>query len=112
MVDRQGRLIEAAGRRAAGATLSVDALVPFGHWITPPGGTRRYDTRFFLAVAPPDQVASPDGHEAVAAGWHRPADLLDAATAGEITLILPTQRSLEAIVDARTVADIVAGAAA
>src|SRR4051794_36778901 len=30
-------------------TLAVDLLLPFGHWITPIGPPRRFDTRFFVA---------------------------------------------------------------
>src|SRR5207244_4302156 len=81
--------------------LAVDRLVPFSHWITPPGPPRRFDTRFFVAPAPAGQEASPDDREATDARWARPADLLDAFGRGEIDLILPTQRSLEALADHR-----------
>jgi 8-oxo-dGTP pyrophosphatase MutT (NUDIX family) len=78
-------------------TLTVDELVPFSHWITPQGPPRRFDTRFFVAHAPPGQDATPDDFEATEARWARPADLLDAFGRGDIDLILPTQRSLEAL---------------
>src|SRR5215472_11930509 len=42
-------------------TLATDQLVPFAHWITPVDQPKRYDTRFFLAPAPPGQMAQHDG---------------------------------------------------
>src|SRR5919199_6804734 len=50
----------------AGLTLAEPAaLVPFARWITPPEVTVRFDTYFFLAVAPEGQEAKPDGQETV-----------------------------------------------
>ena len=49
------RVTAASARRCASAeslTLAVDLLMPFGHWITPIGPPRRFDTRFFVAAAP------------------------------------------------------------
>ena len=40
---------------AHGLTLATDRVHYFAHWITPQGAPRRYDTRFFVAAAPPDQ---------------------------------------------------------
>ena len=93
----------------AAVELAVDRLVPFGHWITPPGSPRRFDTRFFVTPAPPGQVPSHDRRETTAHGWHRPADVLSAHERGELDLILPTQRTLELIADARDVGGVLAG---
>jgi 8-oxo-dGTP pyrophosphatase MutT (NUDIX family) len=79
--------------------LAVDQLLPFGHWVTPPGGPRRFDTRFFITRAPLDQEAMHDEHETTESGWFRPADVLAAHARGEVELILPTKRTLEAIAD-------------
>ena len=53
-------------------TLAVDLLLPFGHWITPIGPPRRFDTRFFVAPAPPGQDPSHDGWETTEGVWMRP----------------------------------------
>lgn len=76
-------------------TLAIDRLVLFGHWITPPGAPRRFDTRFFVARAPDRQEATPDGNETTSGVWTRPADMLAANDAGAVELILPTRHSLE-----------------
>src|SRR3981189_3259243 len=35
--------------------IPADALAYYGHWITAPGRSRRFDTRFFVALAPEGQ---------------------------------------------------------
>jgi 8-oxo-dGTP pyrophosphatase MutT (NUDIX family) len=68
------RLCDSRGWR-----LAVDRLAYFSHWLTPPGMPRRFDTRFFVALAPTAQSARPDGRETVEHLWLRPAEALDAA---------------------------------
>ena len=92
-----------------GLMLAVDRLVRFGHWITPKGAPRRFDTRFFAARAPDHQTASPDEVETTSGLWARPADVLDANDKGELELILPTRRSLEALAKYERVDDALAG---
>jgi 8-oxo-dGTP pyrophosphatase MutT (NUDIX family) len=92
-----------------GLMLAVDRLVPFGHWITPKGAPRRFDTRFFAAAAPEHQTASSDEIETTSGLWARPVDVLAANDRGEIELILPTRRSLEALAKHRRVDDALAG---
>jgi 8-oxo-dGTP pyrophosphatase MutT (NUDIX family) len=81
--------------------LYVDAttLRYLAHWVTPVGPPRRYDTRFFVARAPADQVAAHDEGETVAHRWLRPYDALEAHRRGEFEMIFPTIRNLEALVD-------------
>jgi hypothetical protein len=86
--------------------------VLFGHWITPEGAPRRFDTRFFAARAPERQDASPDGRETTSGVWTRPADMLTAADAGEVELILPTRHSLEQLASFADVDDALKGLAA
>ena len=59
-------------------TLPLDQLAYLGHWVTPPGPPRRFDTRFFVAVAPPQQQAGHDGGETIAHHWISPAQALAA----------------------------------
>jgi hypothetical protein len=77
--------------------LAVGDMHYFGHWITPEGAPRRYDTRFFLTAAPPNQTPLHDDHEVIANEWLRPADGLARVAAGELTMMPPTIASLKAI---------------
>lgn len=87
--------------------LATDELHVFSHWITPPGGPRRYDTWFFVAAAP-DGEYTHDDTELIASEWVRPAEAVAAADRGEIDLIFPTRRNLEALVRFATAADVLA----
>jgi 8-oxo-dGTP pyrophosphatase MutT (NUDIX family) len=77
--------------------LDVSSLWYFAHWITPVGPPRRYDTRFFVASAPPDQIPVHDDKELVANTWVTPTEALERHRLGEMQLILPTIKNLEAI---------------
>jgi 8-oxo-dGTP pyrophosphatase MutT (NUDIX family) len=77
--------------------LSVGDIHYFAHWITPRGAPRRYDTRFFVAAAPPGQIAAHDAGETIAEVWITPQDALARHRAGEIEIIFPTIRNLQAI---------------
>jgi 8-oxo-dGTP pyrophosphatase MutT (NUDIX family) len=85
MMEREGLLLDLRG------------LEYVAHWVTPVGPPRRFDTRFFVALAPPGQVATHDAGETVADQWIRPVDALDAHARGELEMIFPTIRNLEAI---------------
>lgn len=82
-----------------GLRLDLTALEYFAHWVTPVGPPRRYDTRFFVALAPHHQVAAHDAGETIADEWVRPHDALHRHRAGELEMIFPTIRNLEAIAD-------------
>ena len=72
---------------------AVDRLVPFAHWITPVFLPKRFDTRFFLALAPPGQALAHDGREAVDSIWISPRDAL-AERGKRFKLLFPTERNL------------------
>lgn len=95
-----------------GIALALDRVHYFAHWVTPQGAPRRYDTRFFVAEAPPGQDAAHDEGETVASAWLRPAEALDRFRAGEIELIFPTIRTLQAIGRFATAGELVGAAAA
>jgi 8-oxo-dGTP pyrophosphatase MutT (NUDIX family) len=83
----------------------------FARWITPKGAPRRYDTRFFVAAAPPGQIAAHDAGETIADVWISPADALAQHREGDIELIFPTIRNLQAIGRFATSAALLAAAA-
>jgi 8-oxo-dGTP pyrophosphatase MutT (NUDIX family) len=74
-----------------------DALVPFSRWITPEAVKTRYDTRFFLALAPAHSAPKPDGNEIVEIGWFEPQVALDRHRTGEMELVFPTIKTLEVL---------------
>jgi 8-oxo-dGTP pyrophosphatase MutT (NUDIX family) len=75
--------------------LACDTLVHFAHWITPEMMPKRFDTHFYLAMAPADHVALHDGYESVDSVWISAKDAIDEAAAGTKTVIFPTLRNLE-----------------
>jgi 8-oxo-dGTP pyrophosphatase MutT (NUDIX family) len=85
--------------------LATDLMVPYAHWITPTFAPRRFDTWFFLAEAPEDQVALHDGSESVDSVWIQPQVALAEATGGKRTLVHATTKNLELLAEARTVAE-------
>jgi len=110
-IDSGGRgLVDVC--REESLRLAVDAIHYFAHWITPRGAPLRYDTRFFVAVAPPEQEPLHDDRETIASLWIRPADALERSRHGDFELIHPTMRSLEAIGAFESAADLVDAVAA
>jgi 8-oxo-dGTP pyrophosphatase MutT (NUDIX family) len=84
----------AAMVRSQGVRPALQALVPFAHWITPPHLPKRFDTHFFIAAGPRDQVAVADQGEVMSAAWLKPGDLTAAAEAGRINLMFATYMNL------------------
>ncbi len=105
---RSGRTF-AASLDDEGLVADVDALRPLAWWVTPKAEPKRYDTRFFLALAPADQVPRVDLHEATEGEWITPAGALAAYRAGRIQLAPPTLATLEDLAGFR---DVEAAAAA
>jgi 8-oxo-dGTP pyrophosphatase MutT (NUDIX family) len=97
--------------RDEGVRLTVGDIHYFAHWITPRGAPRRYDTRFFVAAAPPGQVAAHDAGETIADVWIRPEEALARHRSGEIEIIFPTIRNLQVISRFVTSGDLLAAAA-
>jgi 8-oxo-dGTP pyrophosphatase MutT (NUDIX family) len=74
--------------------LAFDELVPYAHWITPEGMPKRFDTWFFLAAAPPDQLGAHDGRESTDSVWVSPREALAGGETGRFKLPFPTTRNL------------------
>ena len=74
--------------------LRAGELAYCGHWITAPGRARRFDTRFFLALAPHDQVGAHDGTELIDSLWLRPQDAIDLEARGDLQLVFATKNTL------------------
>jgi 8-oxo-dGTP pyrophosphatase MutT (NUDIX family) len=79
------------------------AIVPWTRWITPAEVKVRFDTWFFVAEAPPGAEAVADGSECLDARWLRPAAALEAHERGELMLVFPTIKHLEALAEFDTV---------
>src|SRR3981081_1263411 len=77
-----------------GMVLALDELVPYAHWITPEGLPKRFDTWFFLAAAPPEQVGAHDGKESTDSIWVSPREALEGGESGRFKLPFPTTRNL------------------
>ena len=75
----------------------VGSLVPFSRWVTPEQVKVRYDTRFYLALAPAHSSPEPDGSEIVEVSWLKPQAALDRHQAGELELVFPTIKQLEVL---------------
>jgi 8-oxo-dGTP pyrophosphatase MutT (NUDIX family) len=111
--QRLGRMPEFAELVALGdIELATDLLVPFAHWITPVGPPKRFDTHFFLAPAPADQVAAHDGREAVEAIWIGPSRAIAESEARRVTLVFATRMNLAKLGRSATVAEALAAARA
>ncbi|HET9119254.1 MAG TPA: NUDIX hydrolase [Solirubrobacterales bacterium] len=82
----------------AGIEVPSDELIAYSRWITPRIVPIRFDTRFYVALAPAHSPPRPDGSETVDAGWFGPQAALDAHRAGELPLVFPTIKHLESLV--------------
>jgi len=101
----EGRVTFAEMLTDTGLVLALDMLVPFAHWITPVTVPKRFDTHFFLAAAPDDQVGAHDGHESVDSIWASPRAVLQGADDGRFKVLFPTRRNITKLGLQTTVAD-------
>lgn len=93
-----GRLgFASATTRLAASFENLEAAY-LSRWITPARFARRYDTRFFLTMlrapaAPvPALTGELDGYE-----WLEPAEAVRRFAAGELPMLFPTRRTLQAL---------------
>jgi len=115
LLDGSCSLAELLSRR--GLVLRADLLTPWARWVTPEFSPRRFDTWFFASPMPPGQVTAVTGigvgpghepAESVSGTWIKPSDALEAARAGQITLLPPTAVTLAELAGHQDVAGILA----
>lgn len=71
-------------------------------WITPEPVPVRFDTRFYVALAPPHAGPKADDAEITEVAWMAPRHALDRHSAGEIDLVFPTIKTLETLLPYET----------
>jgi 8-oxo-dGTP pyrophosphatase MutT (NUDIX family) len=99
----------------SGVRLAASALHPWSRWVTPTVssvGRKRFDTRFFLATVPPGQQPAHDDHEATESLWLSPRAALQQYWDGRIEMAPPQIMSLNHLARHRSVASVLAAAAA
>ena len=89
----------------SGLTLRADLLVPWARWLTPEFEPRRYDTFFFLARLPSDQLPRDVGGEADHRVWLTPAE------ATQLPMLPPTLYTLRELAGYRDVDAVIEAAA-
>lgn len=71
----------------------------FSHWLTPEEFAVRFDTRFFIAVLPPDQTPLEKSEEVAHALWITPERAMQLYDKGSLPMIFPTYASLRTLAD-------------
>jgi 8-oxo-dGTP pyrophosphatase MutT (NUDIX family) len=92
--------------------LDLGAMTVYARWITPKAMPKRFDTWFFIATAPKDQLAACDGWETVDAEWIAPAEALRLASVGERKIIFPTRMNLQMLAESRSADEAIAASRA
>ena len=110
LADRTKTVNFAAWLAERDLVVDLAALTYLSHWVTPSVEPRRYDTRFFLAAAPADQVAGFDQHETTEQRWVTPGEALAASKAGTMPMIYPTIITLRWLRDHATTHAVIAAA--
>ena len=107
----QGRAgLHRPGGRAGPAARSGRHGHVYARWITPVNMPKRFDTWFFIATAPEDQLAACDGWETVDAEWIAPSEALSMARAGTRKVIFPTRMNLQLLAESRSADEAIAAA--
>lgn len=89
--------------RHEGLHLPLRHIAYFSHWITPAGAPRRYDTRFFVAAAPPAQKPLHDNRETINHLWVRPAQALSLHQQKKFDMRTPTVNTLRLFAEHDTI---------
>lgn len=94
----------------SGVRLDASTLVPWARWVTPPGDTRRFDARFYLAPCPADQAPQPLTGEVATGGWFVVHAAVEAFTTGDLPMWPPTISTLASLTAFDDVASALAAA--
>ncbi len=86
-------------REEAGLDVAATGLHPWSRWITPVQVPMRFDTRFYVGLAPAHAKPTPDGKEMSEARWVAPVDALGDFAEGTFELSFPTIKHLEELRD-------------
>jgi 8-oxo-dGTP pyrophosphatase MutT (NUDIX family) len=98
-------------REEAGIELGDDAeLLAWSRWITPELVSVRFDTRFYIALAPAHSPPRPDRSEIIEAAWISPTRALERHSAGELALVFPTIKHLESLIPYGSAEDVLTAA--
>lgn len=81
----------------SGVGLAADSLVPWGRWVTPPGDTRRFDARFYLARCPAGASPEPLTGEVASGQWFVLRAAVDAFATGALPMWPPTISTLTSL---------------
>jgi hypothetical protein len=92
--------------------LAVDNIHFYNRFVTPLGRPRRFDTRFFIAAAPPGQTGRHDDAETVDSIWISPQEALRRNDEQQFDLMRVTRVQLEDLARSHSKADVLAAAAA
>ncbi|WP_088279126.1 NUDIX domain-containing protein [Ideonella sp. A 288] len=82
---------------SAGLPLATSALQPWSHWVTPIGLPKRFDTLFFVVLAPAGQVPEVDAGETTTLAWVHPPAALAAHGRGDFPMEFATVRTVDSL---------------
>jgi 8-oxo-dGTP pyrophosphatase MutT (NUDIX family) len=91
----EGKITLAEIIRQESLVVMPELLTPYSHWITPEIVPQRFSTRFFLAEFPHGQKVVTDKDELTSSLWVTPGEALQMYTAGKISMMPPTLKTLE-----------------
>ncbi len=99
----KGEMSMAELAEAENLDFATEMLVPFAHWITPPGAPRRYNTWFYVTRVPEDHTHAHDGNESVDSVWIKPSVALEDEAAGRREIVFPTRLNVAKLGRSKTV---------
>lgn len=94
----------------SGVRLDAATLLPWGRWVTPPGDTRRFDARFYVARCPAGESPEPLTGEVAAGQWFVVRSAVDAFSVGALPMWPPTISTLTSLAAFDDVASALAAA--